>query len=117
MKAPKCILMAILFLGIVLSIQTASAASGLFAKMPAATNAYVVNIQGDQEHSWDTAWVLEGLINQRTAEVYVMHNPWDREQLQASGKQYEELPRLTGADEGLMSLFQKYPGRATASVL
>lgn len=94
-----------------LSQISALAASGMFPKMPAATNAYVVNIHEDSGDAWMTAWALQGMINQTSAEVYLINNPWDWDPLKDCGKPYEELPRLTGTDAGLKTLFQKYQGQ------
>lgn len=82
----------------------------MFPKMPAATNAYVVNIHQDSGDAWMTAWALQGLINQKSAEVYIINNPWDGDPLKDCGKPYIELPRLTGTNAGLRTLFQKYQG-------
>ena len=101
----------VLLFGIVLGIQPALAASGLFPKMPAATNACVVNIHQDSGNAWMTAWALQGMINQQSAEIYLINNPWDWEPLKDCGKSYEMLPELTGTDAGLRALFQKYQGR------
>jgi len=98
-------------LGIILCVQPALAASGLFPKMPAATNVYVVNIHKDSGDAWMTAWALQGLINQKSAEVYLINNPWDRDALNDCGKPYIELPRLTGTNAGLRMLFRKYQGQ------
>jgi hypothetical protein len=103
--------LSVLLLGIVLGIQSTFAASGMFPKMPAAANVYVVNIHQDSGDAWMTAWALQGMINQTAAEVYLINNPWDWGPLKDCGKPYEELPRLTGTDAGLKTLFQKYQGR------
>ena len=58
-----------------------------------------------------TAWALQGMINQTSAEVYLINNPWDWGPLKDCGKPYEELPRLNGTDAGLKTLFKKYQGR------
>jgi GxGYxY sequence motif in domain of unknown function N-terminal/GxGYxYP putative glycoside hydrolase C-terminal domain len=87
------------------------AASGMFPKMPPATNTYVVNINQDSGDAWMTAWALQGLVNQQSAEVYLINNRWDWDPLKSCGKPYEELPRLPGADAGLRTLFQKYQGQ------
>jgi GxGYxYP putative glycoside hydrolase C-terminal domain/GxGYxYP_N second domain/GxGYxYP third domain/GxGYxYP_N 1st domain len=105
----KCKLL--LCLTLVLLQTPAFAASGLFPKMPPATNVYVVNINKDSENAWMTDRALQGLINQKSAEVYLINNPWDRDVLNDCGKPYQKLPRLTGADGGLRSLFQKYQQR------
>gem|GEM_PF-2432003 len=111
MNTGKGKFLSILFFGMIFSIQSIFAASGLFPKMPAATNVYVVNIHQDSGDAWMTAWALQGLINQKSAEVYLINNPWDRDQLNDCGKPYIELPRLTGTNAGLRTLFQKYQGQ------
>jgi hypothetical protein len=99
----------VLLFGIVLGIQSAFAASGMFPKMPAATNVFVVNTRKDSENARMTAWALQGLINQSSAEVYVLSRPFDLEQLK-NEKAFERLKPLTGDDAGLRTLFQKYQG-------
>jgi len=89
-------------------VRSTLAASGMFPKMPAATNAYIVDIHEDEMNARMTAWALQGVINQKSAEVYLINNPWDWEPLKECGKPYEELPGLRGADAGLRTLFQKY---------
>jgi hypothetical protein len=100
-----------LLFGFFLGIQAIFAASGMFPKMPAATNVFVVNIHKDSGNAWMTAWALQGIINQTSAEVYLINNPWDWDPLKVCGKPYEELPRLAGTDAGLKTLFQKYQGQ------
>jgi hypothetical protein len=111
MKIVQKQFLSVLLFGIVLGIHSALAASGMFPKMPAATNVYVVNIHQDSGDAWMTAWALQGMINQTSAEVYLINNPWDWDPLKDCGKPYEELSRLTGNDAGLKTLFQKYQGR------
>ena len=108
MNAGKIKLLWVLSLGVILFIRSSFAASGLFPKMPAAANVYVVNIHQDSEDAWMAAWALQGIINQKSAEVYLINNPWDWDPLKDCGKPYAELPRLTGTDAGLRALFQKY---------
>lgn len=110
-SAPKGKSLSILLLGIVLNVQSASAASGMFPKMPPATNASVVDTRKDSENARMTAWALQGLINQKSAEVYVLSRPFDLEQLEKSGKPFERLKPLTGDNDGLRTLFQKYQGQ------
>jgi len=110
MDAIKSKFRCVLFLGITLCIQSVFAASGLFPKMPAATNVYVVNIHRDSGDAWMAAWALQGIINQKSAEIYLVNNPWDWGPLKDCGKPYLELPRLTGTNAGLRTLFQKYHG-------
>lgn len=94
-----------------LNIQSVFAASGMFPKMPPAANVYVVDCRRDSTESKMTAWALQGLINQSSAEVYVISDDGDWEQLTFSKKPYIVLKGLPGADSGLRTLFQKYQGR------
>ena len=84
---------------------------GLFPKMPAATNAFVVDCQKNSESSKMTAWALQGLINRQSAEVYVVNNPQHLEQLEFCKKAFQVLEPLAGNDSGLRTLFQKYQAR------
>jgi hypothetical protein len=88
-----------------------SAASGMFPKIPPATKAYVVEIAKDSKNAKMTAWALQGLINQQSAEVYLINNPWDWEPLEYCGRRFEKTPKLSGTNTGLRTLFQKYQGR------
>ena len=100
-----------LILGIALGLQPAWAASGMFPKMPAATNAFVVDIHADSGDAKRSAWALQGLINQSSAEVYVLSSAAHQEQLNGCGKPFQTLARLPGDDAGLRTLFQQYQGR------
>jgi hypothetical protein len=90
---------------------SAIAASGMFPKMPPGTNVFVININKDSSDAWMTARAIQGIINQKSAEVYLINNPWDWDPLKDCGKPYEELPRLTGTGAGLRTLFAKYQNR------
>ncbi len=91
--------------------QGALAAGGMFPKMPLATNVYVFNCHGDSRNARNTAWALQGLVNQSGAEVYVADNAHPREQLDYCGKSYELIETLDGENAGLRNLFQKYQVR------
>lgn len=101
----------VIFLGISLITQSALAASGMFPKMSAARKAFVIDCQNDSKDSEATAWALQGLINQSSAEVYIINHPWAWGPLKNCGKPFEQLRTLTGANSGLRNLFQKYQGR------
>ncbi len=103
----------VFLLSIALSIQSTFAASGMFPKMPAATNAVVINIQNDSGNAKMTAWALQGLINQQSAEVYLAYRPFDFQQFEESKRSSEKINALPGADAGLRTLFQKYQGQLT----
>ena len=77
MNTGKDKFLSILFFGIILSVQSVLVASGMFPKMQAATNAAVINIQNDSDNAKMTAWALQGLINQQSAEVYLVYRPFD----------------------------------------
>ena len=80
----------------------------MFPKMPAATNVYVVNILKDSMAARRTAFVLQGLVNQTSAEVYIISNGEGQRSLQLSQKPFEILIPLQGEDAGLRTLFKKY---------
>ncbi len=58
-----------------------------------------------------TAWALQGLINQQSAEVYLVYRPFDFQQFEESKRSSEKLNALPGTSGGLKTLFQKYQGR------
>lgn len=84
----------------------------LFPKMPPATNVYVVNCLKDSITAKGTAFALQGLVNQRSAEVYVIANGEGRRSLKRAGalsnRPIEILTQLQGENAGLRILFQKY---------
>jgi hypothetical protein len=107
------------FLGIILSIQSVLAASGLFPKMPAATNVYVVDCRNDSADARTTAWALQGVVNQSLAEVYVIEKEKERhmEQLKDCGRPFKMLEPLAGNNAGLRTLFKKYQGRVKRMII
>ncbi|HEY3915727.1 MAG TPA: GxGYxYP domain-containing protein, partial [Verrucomicrobiae bacterium] len=104
-----------LCLALVWNVWSAFAASGLFPKMPAATNVYVVDCQHDSDDARMTAWALQGLVNQSSAEAYIIEKEGSRhmEQLNDCGKPFEMLAPLAGNNSGLRTLFRKYQDRVT----
>ena len=100
-----------LFGGIAFGIQPCMAASGMFSKMPAATNVFLIDGHKDSKNARMTAWALQGLVNQSSAEVYIANQGQHLEQLKDSGKPFEKLQELSGTNAGLRTLFQKYQGR------
>jgi hypothetical protein len=92
----------------------ASAASGLFHKTPAATNAFVFNFSGDTSDSQSAAFALQGLVNRTVAEVYIPSRPSDLEHLTNCGKPYTIVPPGGGSYSGLKTLFQKYQANVQA---
>ena len=101
----------ILFFAIAWGARPGLAASGMFPKMPPAANVCVVNCLKDSPGAKMTAWALQGLMNQSSAEVYVLSSGEHREQLEFSKKPFEVLTPVTGDNVGLRTLFQKYKGR------
>lgn len=111
MAVAKSKLLSILLLGVFLGGRAGFAASGMFPKMPAAPKVFVFTISRDSGDARVTARALQGMINQQSAEVYLVTDPWDWEQLKASGKPFEVVEPLTGPDPGLRTLFKKYQSR------
>ena len=81
----------------------ASAASGLFLKTPPAPNAFLLKFSGDTLDSRATAYALQGLVNQTSAEVYIDERGNDRAQINDSGKPYTVLKRGHGGRQHLLS--------------
>ncbi|HEY4416434.1 MAG TPA: hypothetical protein VGO57_12150 [Verrucomicrobiae bacterium] len=79
--------------------------------MPAATKVFVVNVHSDGGAAKRAAWALQGLINQSSAEVYILSSGAHLEQLKNSDAPFEMLTPLPGDNAGLRTLFQKYQGR------
>src|SRR4051812_28063942 len=101
----------VVFLGCVFWSLSAPGASGLFPKMPPATNVWAIDCHHDTQDARLTDWALQGLINQRSAEVYIADQGRYWEQLKNSGKSFTTLTPLDGTNGGLRCLFQKYQGR------
>ncbi len=94
-----------------LSCLTGLGASGLFPKMPSAPKAYVVEIEKDADNTKMTSRALQGMLNQQSAEVYLINNWWDREPLEYCEKLSEKPIAMPGASAGLRTLFKKYQRR------
>ena len=109
----------LLCLAFVLSVRTVFAASGMFPKMPAAPKVYVVDCRNDMPEARTSAWALQGLVNQTSAEVYVIEKEKERhmEQLKDCGKPFEMLEPLAGNNSGLRTLFKKYQDRVKRMVI
>jgi hypothetical protein len=101
----------IAILAIAWGAQSAWAASGMFPKMPLAKNVYVINCRDESEDALRTTLALQGLINQSSAEVYLVEKPLDRVHLEDSGIAHINLPTPEGKDPALRALFQKYQSR------
>src|ERR1017187_7141463 len=107
----------ILFVVIAFGEIPAFAASGMFPKMPFTTNTVVADIRKDSDSARMTAWALQGLINQISAEIYVLYRPFDMQQLEDSGRSFEKLDTLPSANGGLRSLLKKYQGRVKKMIV
>lgn len=95
---------------LLLNAGSAFAASGLFPKMPLAPKVYVVNCRKDGGEARRTAFALQGLVNQQSAEVYIISNGEGLRSLQLGAIPFEMLTPLQGQNAGLRTLFQKYQG-------
>jgi len=109
----------LLCLALVLSLRPVLAASGLFPKMPAAPKVYVVDCRNDSAEARTSVWALQGLVNQTSAEVYVIEKEKERhiEQLEDCGKPFELLEPLAGNNSGLRTLFKKYQARVKRMII
>jgi len=88
--------------------RRALAARGLFPKMPPAMKVYVVDCLKNSADSKTTAFALQGLINQSSAEIFIQAQSFSLQQLRYTGRPNEMLNTIHGDDSGLMNLFQKY---------
>lgn len=93
------------------SAKRADGPGGLFPKMPAAPRAFVVDVRKDSQNARATAWALQGLINQETAEVFTLNTHYERDVLRHSGKPSETVSDFSGNNAGLRNLFSKYHPR------
>jgi hypothetical protein len=83
----------------------ASTPGGLFPKCPPAERAYVVDVQKDSGDARMTAFALQGMLNQKSADVYLISGSLHMDQIKFSGKPFTQLPKLQGPNAGLRSLF------------
>jgi hypothetical protein len=88
-------------------------ASGLYAKMPPAAKAYLIDSRKDGQDAKIIGLCLAGMLNQASAEVYMQTRDHDREQLDQSRKPYDVVAPVAAADStsGLRTLFGKYRER------
>jgi hypothetical protein len=109
----------LLCLALVLTVRPILAASGLFPKMPAATNVYVFDCRNDNADARTSAWALQGLLNQTSADVYIIEKEKERhlEQLKDCGRPFELVEPLAGNNSGLRTLFKKYQDRIKRMVI
>ena len=80
----------------------------MYPKKPAAGKTYVVNCINDSDEAKRTAFALQGLVNQSSAEVYLISSGEHEGQLKFCNKPFEIPEQLQGKDAGLRNLFQKY---------
>jgi hypothetical protein len=113
----RCLL--VLIFGIVLNVRSIQGASGLFPKMPGGTSVYVVDCQHDEGDAKATASALQGLVNQTSAEAYIIEKERERhvEQLRDCGKLLVMLEPAPGKNTGLRTLFKKYQGSVKKMIL
>ncbi|MDB5047445.1 MAG: hypothetical protein JWO30_516 [Fibrobacteres bacterium] len=101
-----------------LGLHQGWSASGLFAKMPEAPKAYVFDSRPDGTDARIAALCLAGMINQTSAEAYVISRDHDLEQLIISKKPYEMVTPVPGDSlTGLLTLFVKYSSRVQKMIL
>jgi GxGYxY sequence motif in domain of unknown function N-terminal/GxGYxYP putative glycoside hydrolase C-terminal domain len=92
-------------------------ASGLFPKTPPGTNIYVVNCRNDGKEARRTAFALQGLINQSSAEVYLISNGEGQRSLLLAKEPVQSLTSPQVENAGLETLFQKYQGHVKTMFL
>ena len=85
-----------------------NAASGLFPKMVSASTLYVYDIRNDSAEARLSALALQGLINQTSAQIYVLARDVDAGWLNTSGKSYVNVTLLSGSNAGLRTLYRDY---------
>ncbi len=97
-------------LSAVLPAPTASAAGGAFPKMASAGSVYVYDLRNDSAEAKLAAIALQGLVNQTSAQVYVLIRDTDLDQkwLVESGKSYSAVTLLSGANPGLRTMYRDY---------
>ena len=96
----------------------ARAASGMFPKMPFATNVFSVDTPSDSRDGKMVGWALEGLINQTRAEVYVLSESLNESHYRKlSHLPHVDLKPHAGTDGGLRALFEKYQSRVKKMIV
>jgi DNA-directed RNA polymerase subunit RPC12/RpoP len=90
---------------------TGVSAGRMFPKTQSAPKVYVVNCINDNDEARRTAFALQGLINQSSAEVYIISRGEARAQLAFIKEPIEMSAPVQGENTGLRTLFQKYQGR------
>lgn len=116
---PRLLLKLLLWVAIALgSGSDGWSASGMFPKMPLATNVFAVDTPRDSRDGKMVGWALEGLINQNRAEVYVLSESLNESHYRKLGHMpHVDLKPHAGADGGLRALFEKYQTRVKKMIV
>jgi len=87
--------------------------------MPAAPKVYVFDCRNDNPEARTSAWALQGLLNQTSAEVYIIEKEKERhlEQLKDGGRPCELVEPRAGNNSGLRTLFKKYQDRVNRMIV
>jgi hypothetical protein len=95
---------------ITLQAESALATGSTFPKMETADTLYVYDIRNDSAEAKLAALTLQGLINQSSAEVYVLTREKNLDQmwLDESGKSYTPVTLVTGSNPGLRTMYRDY---------
>jgi hypothetical protein len=93
------------FLGLACIAHSAFAAAGLFPKMPRSSSVNFFDCTGDAVDAKTAALSLEGLVNQSSAEVYLIEDPRNRLELDELGIPHPNV------QPGFHALFQQYQAR------
>ncbi|MCQ6561012.1 OmpL47-type beta-barrel domain-containing protein [Paenibacillus mendelii] len=93
-----------------LHVKNVQAAGGEFPKMAPAQTLYVYDIRNDTAEAKLAALVLQGLINQGSAKIYVLtrESNLDQTWLDESGKSYQTVSLLSGSNPGLRTMYRDY---------
>ncbi|OUS75935.1 hypothetical protein B1748_14050 [Paenibacillus sp. MY03] len=95
---------------VALQIRNKQSASSTFPKMESADTLHVYDIRNDSAEAKLAALTLQGLINQSSAEVYVLTREKNLDQLwlDQSGKSYSPVSLVTGSNPGLRTMYRDY---------
>lgn len=92
--------------------------SGLFFKNKSSAEVTVINIVSDDNIAKLTSIVAQGVLNQDSAEVYLLVESHHKGQLDYTGRAYTQLPKYSHElYGGLASLVNKYKDRFTKMIL
>jgi len=118
MLKPKLVVLGLIGIVIVIIVgaivmlqgRTKGAADSTFPKMNSADTLLVYDIRNDAPEAKLAALMLQGLINQGSAEVYVLTREKNLDQLwlEESGKSYTPVSLLEGSNPGLRTMYRDY---------